>query len=204
MRHIKILGITGGVGAGKSTVLGYLEERYRAAVLQLDRAAHFLMEPGRPCYGAVIKQFGRDILNGDGTICRSRLYQKTFGEKERLRELNAIVHPQVKRYAQDWISEQKKKGEAPFLALEAALLLEDGYDRICDEIWLLSISEEKRRERLISSRGYSDEKIAEILRSQKKEAEFREKCQFVIDNSSDTLEDTYEQIDRGLKEHEFV
>ena len=78
MRRIKVLGITGGVGAGKSTVLAYLEEKYHAEVLQLDEAAHRLMEPGEWCYDKIVAAFGRNILAPDGTIDRRKLYQKSF------------------------------------------------------------------------------------------------------------------------------
>ena len=203
MRHIKVLGITGAVGAGKSTVLAYLKEAYGAKILQLDQAAHFLMEPGQACFAPILARFGTDLLK-DGRIDRARLYEKAFGADGNLSELNAIVHPQVKAYVRAWIREMQCRGDAPFLVLEAALLLEDHYEEICDEIWLVRVEETARAQRLLSSRGYPPEKVRRILQNQRSEEEFRAGCQFVIDNSSDILENTYEQIDRGLKEHEFV
>lgn len=204
MRHIKVLGITGGVGAGKSTLLAYLNEKYRADVLQLDAAAHDLMEPGRACYGPVIDAFGRDILNEDGSINRAALYAKTFRDADRVRELNAIVHPRVKEFVRAWIKQKREETDAPFLVLEAALLLEDHYEQICDEIWFIYVNDEVRKKRLAASRGYTPEKTEQILKNQQSEAEFRAACQWTVDNSSDFLEDTYEQIDRGLREHGFV
>lgn len=204
MKRIKILGITGGVGAGKSMVLDYLSARYGAGVLQLDRAAHLLMEPGQECCRQIAARFGAEVLDGRGGIDRARLYEKAFADDRSLRGLNAIVHPRVKEYVRGWIEEERKKGCAPFLVLEAALLLEDHYEQICDEIWYIYVSEEKRRERLTSSRGYSQERIRKILEKQRPDEEFRAGCQFVVDNSSDLLENTYGQIDKGLKEHEFV
>lgn len=204
MKHIKVLGITGGVGAGKSTILDYLSKKYHARVIQLDKVAHMLMEPERECYRRIVEVFGSDILNGDGTICRPALYEKTFIDKEKLEKLNGIVHPMVKEYVRKQIEEERKRCDVPFLVLEAALLLEDHYDVICDEIWFIYVEQKVRTRRLAISRGYSEKKTARILKNQKTDGEFRDLCQFVVDNSSDILENTYEQIDRGLKEHGFL
>lgn len=204
MRHIKVLGITGGVGAGKSTVLAYLEERYGAKVIQLDRVAHELMEPGEICYRQILDTFGEDLLEQDGTISRTRLYQKTFGEREKVEQLNKIVHPMVKLRVKERLEEERKHGDAPFSVLEAALLLEDHYEEICDQIWFIYADRKVRVRRLRESRGYSEEKTEEILKNQKKDEEFRFLCQFEVDNSSDILENTYGQIDRGLKENGFL
>ena len=204
MRRIKVLGITGGVGAGKSTVLAYLKEKYHAEVLPLDEAAHRLMEPGERCYDKIVAAFGRNILAPDGTIDRRKLYQKAFVSEEQVKRLNGIVHPQVKEYVKGWIAKKQAEGSAPFLVLEAALLLDDHYETICDEIWYIFVNDAVRAQRLASSRGYTAEKTAQILKNQKSEEQFRAACQFTVDNSSDFLENTYEQIDKGLKEHEFV
>lgn len=204
MKHIKILGITGGVGAGKSTILTYLSDRYHARVIELDKAAHLMMKPGQKCYERILTAFGREILDENGCISRPMLYQKAFAEEKRVRELNGIVHPAVKEYVKEEIELEQKAQKVPFVVLEAALLLDDHYEEICDEIWYIHVNHEKRTERLRVSRGYTNEKTEEILKNQKSEKEFREKCQFVVDNSSDILENTYEQIDRGLKEHGFL
>ena len=204
MKHIKVLGITGGVGAGKSTVLTYLSKAYGASVLQLDAAAHLLMEPSGVCYEQIVATFGRGILGEDGSIDRGKLYRKTFNNEGQLQILNGIVHPRVKEYVRTWIEKKKQEKTAPFLVLEAALLLEDHYDEICDEIWYIHVDHTVREKRLMASRGYSREKIEQILGNQKTEYEFCTACQFTVDNSSDILENTYEQIDKGIKEHEFV
>lgn len=204
MKHIKVLGITGGVGAGKSTILQYLQERYHAEVLQLDAVAHLLMEPQRECHAQIIAAFGRDILAQNGGIDRQKLYQKAFTNETQVKRLNGIVHPQVKKYVKNWIMEKRMQKRASFLVLEAALLLEDHYELICDEIWYIFVRDDVRAQRLAASRGYTAEKTAQILKNQKSEEQFRAACQFVVDNSGDLLEKTYEQIDKGLKEHEFV
>ena len=204
MKHIKVLGITGGVGAGKSTILDYLEKKYSVRVIQLDQAAHLLMEPGQPCYEKIVERFGRKILAPDETIDRKLLYQETFPDRQKVEELNKIVHPLVKEYVREQIRIETEANRIPFLVIEAALLLEDHYEEICDTIWYVYVDPKVRIRRLEQFRGYTPEKTAQILKNQKSDEEFRLYCQFVIDNSSDFIENTYEQIDKGLKEYGFL
>ena len=90
------------------------------------------------------------------------------------------------------------------MVLEAALLIEEHYDAVCDQIWYIFVKDDIRRQRLKQSRGYTDRKIDAILKNQQKDAVFRKYCQFVVDNSSDFVENTFEQIDRGLVENGFL
>lgn len=201
---MKVLGITGGVGSGKSTILAYLNDAYRAYVIELDKVAHELMEKGETGYRGIVERFGTDILAQDGGIDHARLYQKAFADRQGVEELNRIIHPLVKKEVCRRIGLIQKQEDVPFIVLEAALLLEDHYEQICDEIWYIHVDEAVRSERLKESRGYTEEKIRSILKNQKSDKEFREACQFVVDNSSNIIENTYGQIDKGLKEHEFV
>ncbi len=204
MKHIKVLGITGGVGAGKSTVLDYLQKTYQVRVIQLDQVAHLLMKPGMECYRRIVTEFGEEILSPNQEIDRRILGSKTFGNSIEMEKLNRIVHPAVKEYIIEQIRQEDAKQEKPFLVLEAALLLEDHYDEICDEIWYIYVNYENRVKRLIHSRGYTEEKVQAILKNQKADIEFRSECQFIIDNNNEIMENTYEQIDRGLTEHGFL
>lgn len=203
-KKIKVLGITGQVGAGKSTVLSHLEKRFGARVIQADAVGHLVMEPGMACYDMVLERFGREILNERGEIDRRKLGAEVFGDPGKLARLNAVIHPAVKAWIVSWIAKEREKGEVPFVVVEAALLLEDHYEKICDEIWYIYVEDSVRRERLKSSRGYSDKKINDILKNQQKDEVFRKSCQFVVDNSSDFVENTFEQMDRGLVEHGFL
>lgn len=201
---MKVLGITGQVGAGKSTVLQYLEKHHGARVIQADAAGHLLMEPSMLCYQPIIERFGSDILDEDGKIDRRKLGAAVFTDREKLEKLNAIVHPAVREWIKSEITKEKQAEKAPFVVVEAALLLEEHYDTICDQIWYIYIEDRVRRERLKRSRGYTDEKIDNILKNQQKDDVFRKYCQFVVDNSSDFVENTFEQIDRGLMENGFL
>ena len=109
-------------------------------------------------------------------------------------------HPVRERSGSHCADERRRK-ERPVLAIEAALLIEEGYGAICDELWYIYADEDVRRRRLAASRGYSSEKSDSIMKNQLPDEIFRESCQFVIDNSSEIVQNTFEQIDRGLKEH---
>ena len=193
---MRIIGITGGVGSGKSRVLSYMETQYKAVVCQADQVAWKLQEPGEECYIEIINRFGESILNEDGTINRGKLGGIVFGDNEQLIALNQMMHPAVKRRIVELIQQEKKKGTTYFV-LEAALLLEDNYKEICDEIWYIYCDEAVRRERLKESRQYSDEKIDSIMASQLSEVSFREQCQITIDNSGD-FDDTCYQIEKAM------
>ena len=193
---MKIIGITGGVGSGKSRVLSFLEEKFNAVICQADQVAWKLQEPGQKSYLGIVAYFGNGILNEDKTINRGALGQIVFNDDEKLQKLNEITHPAVKEYIKEQISCERDKGSALFV-VEAALLLEDHYDEICDEIWYIFAREEVRRERLKESRNYTDEKIDSMIASQQTEEYFREHCQLTIDNSGD-FGDTCTQIENAM------
>lgn len=106
---MKTIGITGGVGAGKSTVLDFLRETYQASVCEADKVAHELQRPGEGCYQEILKVFGPEILCDDQTIDRKRLGSIVFADVEKLKRLNGIVHPKVK----EWIRKNRKKSNGP-------------------------------------------------------------------------------------------
>ena len=194
---MKIIGITGGVGSGKSRVLSYMETKYNAVICQADHVAWKLQEPGQKCYAQIVAYFGENILDEDGTINRGKLGQIVFANKEKLYKLNQIMHPAVKEYIVEWI-QRERNDETAYFIIEAALLLEDDYSQICDEMWYIYSNESIRRDRLKSSRGYTDEKIDAIMASQLSEQIFRKECQIVIDNSG-VFEDTCFQIEKAMK-----
>lgn len=196
---MKVIGITGGVGAGKSEILKYLKEHCRCRIIMADLVAHQLEEPGQVCYDKLVGLLGTEILEADGQIEKGRMAARIFRQKELLQQVNAIVHPAVKEYIKDVIATERAKGEIDVLFLEAALLIEDGYESIVDELWYIHTDVEIRRSRLKSSRGYSDEKIDSIISGQLPEETFYEHCQVVLENSG-TLEDVYRQIDKELGE----
>ena len=194
---MKVIGITGGVGAGKSAILQYLKEKHGARVIEADKVGHLLMEPNGACYDKIVEIFGSGILNEDQTIHRGKLGKIVFADSELLGTLNKIIHPEVKSYIISEISKERAGNHRKLFVVEAALLIEDHYDVICDELWYIHTDEAVRSARLKESRGYDDKKIADIMANQKSPDEFRAACQAVIDNSGDLI-NTYEQIDRQL------
>ena len=204
---MRFIGITGGVGAGKSAILAYLAEKPKTKVLLADEIAHQLMEPGTECYKKIVEQFGNEDIfvphslytSREGRIfLRSKLAQLIFTNGKKREEMNAIVHPAVKDYVRKVYEEELQRGELDLLVLEAALLIEEKYDELCDELWYIYTSEENRRKRLVESRGYSNEKIDNIFKSQLTEEEFRKNTQVTIDNNGN-LEDTFQQIEKALR-----
>ena len=194
---MKIRGITGGVGAGKSTVLDHLEKQYNACVLQADKIGHLVMEPGGICYGQVIALFGKQIIKNDKTIDRKMVSDVVFAHEEMRQKLDDIIHPAVKSYILDKIEEQKKAG-CTLMIVEAALLLEDHYDAFCDKVWYIHTDQEIRIERLMSSRGYTREKAENIIARQATEGFFREHADYIIQNNGD-LDETWRQIEEGIR-----
>lgn len=187
------IGITGGVGAGKSQILSYIEEHYNSKVIRADEVAHLLEEPGHECHDRIVALLGSDVLQEDGSIDKKKMAAVIFNDKEKLAGINAIIHPEVKKYIIKQIEKEKKAEIIDFLFIEAALLIEEHYDEIVDEMWYIHTDIEIRSKRLAQSRQYSAERIANIMRGQLSEEEFRKHCSVVIINNGD-LEETYKQI----------
>lgn len=197
---MKVIGITGGVGCGKTQVLAYIKGKYNCEVILSDEVAHKVKEPGQACYEALVTLLGKEVLATDGQIDRASMAEKIFKDEVLLKQVNALIHPAVKEYNLKAIERAREKDELDFLFIEAALLIEDGYEQIVDELWYIYATEAARRKRLKESRSYSDEKITGILSRQLSEDEYRRHCKVVIDNSG-KLEDTHKQIDRKLEEY---
>lgn len=199
---MKVIGVTGGVGAGKSEVLAHLEKTYNCRVIMADRLAHELEEPGSICYQPLIELLGEAVLRADGRIDRQKMAAAIFGKEALLQKVNAIVHPAVREAILCEIEKERAAGKLDYLFIEAALLIEEGYAEILDELWYIHAGEEVRRKRLRENRGYSEEKIDSILRSQLSETDFRKHCDVVIENNG-ALSGVYEQIEKELGEDQW-
>ena len=183
---MKVIGITGGVGSGKSLILNYIKSHYNCEIIMADDLAKDLCKKGELCYKPLVKLLGTDVLDKDGEINKSVMAQKIFSNDNLRIGVNNIIHPGVKKYILKRIAYLRRKRTKDFLFIEAALLIEDGYKDIVDELWYIYTDEAVRRNRLKESRGYSDEKIDSIMASQLSEEEFRLNCDFEIDNSGDS------------------
>ncbi len=181
---MKIIGITGGIGSGKTAVLDIMHQDYDAFIMEADALAHRLMEPGQISYNDIVEHFGTDILDEDGRIDRSKLSAIVFSDQKQLDVLNSITHPNVKKAILESMEEQRRSG-CKLYVLEAALLIQDGYLDICDEMWYVYADISKRIERLCAYRGFTEEKAGKVIASQEPDSYYEANCSKKIDNSGD-------------------
>lgn len=194
---MKFIGITGGIGAGKSELLQYIQTKYRAKILLTDEVAKMLQEPGEELYEPLVALLGKTVLLEDGRIDKKKMANCIFAKQSLLAQINALVHPAVTRYVLTQKNLAKEEGKLDFFFVEAALLIENGFGELCDELWYIYAKPQTRIERLMAGRGYTKEKCESIMNKQLSDEEFRKNCKVIIDNSG-SLEESFAQIDRAL------
>lgn len=184
-----IVGITGPIGAGKSTVLRILRQ-LGADTIDADQIAREVMEPGGAAYEAVVAAFGPRILADDGRIDRGRLADIVFSDPQALRRLEGIVHPAVFEAVKRRIEESHR----PVIALEAIKLLEAGLSlTLCDEVWVVVADQAVQLQRL-RARGVPEEEALRRLAAQMPREEYIRRADVVIDNSG-SLDDLRQQVE---------
>ena len=191
---MKVIGITGGVGAGKTQILEYLNNKYGATICQADAVGKKLQKKGTECFDAIVAHFGTEILDAKGELDREKLADIDFSDKVELSVLNSIVHPAVKEEIYKKIAKEERKNTNLFI-LESAILIEDHYEEICDELWYIYVEDSIRKKRLIYARGYDSKKVDDIIAAQLPKSMFMKHCDRVIDNSN-TFEETKIQLDK--------
>lgn len=196
--NMRFIGVTGGIGSGKSEILSYIKKHYLCEIYLADEVAHQVKKAGTPCFEALVSLLGRKIVGADGEIDKAAMADKIFADIGLLEQVNDIVHPAVKDFLMERLEYARREKRLELFFVEAALLIETGYKQYVDEMWYIYADEQTRRKRLQTARGYSEEKISRILQSQLSEKEFRTACDFVIDNSG-SLADSYRQIDKKLE-----
>ena len=194
---MKTIGITGGVGAGKSAVLEYLADNYNCDIIMTDDVAKGLYTKGSKTYEMMIALIGEDIVDETGEIDKKKLAEIIFASPNKRAALDSIVHPLVKQEVITKVTNNRIENRLDYTFVESALLLDDHYEVFCDEVWYIDAGEDVRRKRLKDSRGYSDEKIDNILKSQKTKEELVGSCDYCIDNSGE-LAGTFAQINKIL------
>lgn len=194
-----VIGLTGGVGSGKSYVAGRLKELCHAELLIADELGHIVMEPGTEGYQKIIARFGENIKKASGELDRKKLADIIFHDEQALADMNAIIHPQVRKYLEQYIRDRREQDGIIFL--ETAIMYESGCDILCDEIWYVSVPAVVRIERLKKDRGYTQEKAESIIQKQKSDTFFLDRADRVIDNGADkeTLEQTLKRICRDTR-----
>ena len=182
-----VIGITGGIGSGKSVVTSLLRDKFDAAVIDTDTIGHEIMEIGKSAYKKVVEIFGNKVIAEDGSIDRKKLGSLVFDNRELLCKLNDIIHPAVEAEVDKRIAEFTQK-KYKYIALETALLIKVRYNRKCDKVWFVYADKDIRLKRLYDNRGIDKEKAGKIFESQNTEEEFRQIADDVIDNSGSEAE----------------
>lgn len=191
-----IIGLTGGIGTGKSTVSNYLKE-HDCLILDADAISRQMTEKGQPALIDIAKAFGEDLLV-DGVLDRQALGNIVFNDKEKLDILQSIITNKVVEYINTRIEELKAERFNGIVVIDAPLLFECGMEGIADENWLVSASLDVRLQRVSQRDGLSEEQILSRINNQMPQEEKEKLSQVILDNSG-SLEDLYKQINENLE-----
>ncbi len=195
---MKVIGVSGGIGCGKSEVLRYLKEEKGARVVMLDDLVKSMMNVGGELYKGYVEILGEGILNQDRSLNRPKIAGILFSDPVLLANINEFINPVVKKELKKCLDTAEEEGISLF-CVESAILFDEHYDAFCDETWYIYADIAVRRERLKKSRGYDDVRIDQTMKHQKSEESFRESCTHTIDNSG-SFEDTKRLVDQVLSE----
>lgn len=195
--HLYLIGITGNIGCGKSTVVAMLAER-GAHVLDADAVTRLVMDVGQPAYDQIVAMFGPTILQApDGPIDRPALGRIVFGDRDKLRTLEGIVHPATREYIMGWLqardAEVAAKHRREVAVVDAIRLIEAGYPAFCDAVWVVTCDEREQLRRLIEERGMSEADARQRIAAQPPQHEKAAVADIVIDNSG-TRAQTEQQV----------
>ena len=188
------IGITGGIGSGKSTVTRILAS-LGATVMDADKIAHSTYAPGATAYDGVVAVFGKEILAPDGAVDRSKLGPIVFREPTKLGQLTAVVWPATMNRMREMVEEARANGERKPIVVEAAILIEASWQSLFDEIWLVIASKERVIERVERDRGLKPEQTEARIKTQLPDSERRKHATLIIENNG-SLSELQNQIAR--------
>ena len=197
---MKVIGLTGGIGSGKSFVAHVAEKYFKILHISTDEIARRQMLKGGVSYKRVIEEFSgyiSGLIREDGEIDRQVLSKLVLNDRNMLEKLDGITHPAVIDEVNRMIEEEKEAGIYDAVLIETALIYEAGMDVICDEVWYVYAPLETRRKRLSESRSYSDEKIDGFFNGQLSEEEFLRRSTRTVPNGDDVTEEDMIRIIRG-------
>lgn len=181
---MKVIGLTGGTGSGKSVVSRLLEQM-GAVIVDADLVSRQIVQPGMPAYEEIKAYFGKEILQEDGTIFRKKLGEIVFRDTEKLAFLNQCTHEYIVIEMKKQMEAAKEKGIASCVVLDAPLLFEVGLQKYCDEVWVVYADAAVRAKRVMERDGITYETAMARIANQKSWEEYRERADVVIDNSGD-------------------
>ena len=197
---MKVIGLTGGIGSGKSTVSRFLSE-LGAAVIDADKVGHEVFMPGTEAWREVVSAFGRQILNPQDDIDREKLGMLVFGNPDSLARLNRIMHPRIARVIKTRVTEYRQQ-EIAVVVIEAPLMVEVGWTLLVDEVWVTVATEKTVLERIKGRGGLSQAESLARIRSQLSSGERTKHADVVIDTdcSLDELKCRVGELWRGLQQ----
>jgi dephospho-CoA kinase len=193
--HIPVIGLTGGIGTGKSTVTQMLA-KLGAAVIDADKVGHQIYLPDLPAWHEIVDTFGAEVLNTDRTINRQALGKIVFADPEGLRGLNRIVHPKMFDRMVELIADVRAQGRMKAVVVEAAVLIEANWTPLVDQVWVVVASEAVVVERLAKQRHLSPEQVRTRIAAQLPDDERLKHAQVVIRNDG-SLEDVRDAVQRA-------
>ena len=194
---MKVIGLTGGTGSGKSVVSKSLAEA-GAVIVDADKIAHEIILKGEPAYHEIVEYYGTGILDAEGNIIRKKLGEIVFNDKEKLAFLNQCTHKYITAEVKRQIAAAKAEGIATAIIVDAPLLLEAKLETVCDLVWVVYADPEVRARRVMDRDGISYELAKARISNQKSWEEYKSAASAVIDNSKD-LSHLKEQISEILK-----
>ena len=194
---MKVIGLAGGIGAGKSEVSRILGEM-GAEVLNADRYGHEVYLPGTDGHREVVETFGEDVLQPNGEVDRRALGGKVFGNPEAMAQLNAIAWPRIRQKIEDGIEEQRQRGTG-VVVLDAAVLIEAGWTDAADEVWVVTAPEGDVISRLQARNNLTEEQVKARMASQMSSEERVQHADVVVANDGD-LEGLQNQIEKLWQE----
>lgn len=194
---MKVIGLTGGTGSGKSVVSKSLAEA-GAVIVDADKIAHEIIWKGEPAYHEIVEYYGTGILDAEGNIIRKKLGEIVFNDKEKLAFLNQCTHKYITAEVKRQIAAAKAEGIATAIIVDAPLLLEAKLETVCDLVWVVYADPEVRARRVMDRDGISYKLAKARISNQKSWEEYKSAASAVIDNSKD-LSHLKEQISEILK-----
>lgn len=195
-----IIGLTGGIGSGKSTVSSILS-KLGCFIIDADDISHNALNPGSECYYSVIDAFGKQIINTDSFIDRIKLADIVFAYESKLQTLNAIIHPYVRNTIYS-LTDQAAKNEEKWIVWDIPLLVESGYDQEADETLVVTCSLDQRLKRLALRSGMSTDEALSRIRQQLSDEERAMHASYIIDNSG-TIENLNKQVENIFNEIQY-
>ena len=191
-----IIGVTGGIACGKSTVSNELS-KYGAKIINADKMAHWQLSPGGEIYEEYIKHFGNDILDDGELIDRRKVAAIVFNDKQELKWINEMAHPILLRHIRERLVKYQSEG-VTLVVLDVPLLFEAGWDRECDEIWVVHLKHDRQVNRLMERNDLTLEEAESRIRAQIPSKERRKRADVVIDNNG-YKSSTQKQIKRLIR-----